>query len=155
MTRTTAIQGMPPTPHRAVLAIGPSDGPRSLPFRQRQIRRFTRPRQDRVFVAYGIPVPVCHRSYRQVSIELRLVKAWLWLKTQVFRLRNDPIARLEIRHEVAVLMLGMAIMGCAWLMMTLAVERMTSHQLRGNLAASCAVNPVPTYLWQPEWRVGP
>lgn len=152
MTHPNAIQGMPITLHRAVLAIGHSDGPRSLPFRQRQIRRFTRPKQDRVFVAYGIPVPVCHRSYRQVSIELRLVKAWLWLKTWVFRLRHDAVTRLTVQRETAILLLGMAIMACAWLMMTLAVERATSHQLRGNLAASCAVNPVPPKYWQPIWR---
>lgn len=62
------------------------------------------------------------------------------------------VRRITLQREIAISLCGALLVLLAVSFYQLTCARVDAHMLRANLAASCAVNPVPPQYWQPEFR---
>ena len=65
--------------------------------------------------------------------------------------RPETLRKAMWQRDVAWCVCGLLWLALVGMVLQWNVERVRSHKRRANMAALCAVNPVPPYLWQPTW----
>ena len=63
----------------------------------------------------------------------------------------ETLRKVRWQRDLAWFLAGLLWMALVGMVLKWNVERVRAHKLRANIAAMCAVNPVPPYLWQPTW----